>query len=189
MIRTAIITGAMLMTMSVPAQEAQGNIVTVNGMEMYYEVSGQGDPLIVLHGAYMNIPAMGTIVPRLAESHTVYALEFQGHGRTADIDRPITYPHLASDVAAFMDALSIEKADVFGYSMGAAAGLRLAIDYPEKVDQLIAASVAYDASGWQTAFTAFIPQMAPEMFVGTAMEDEWKSSHPTPKASGRWSRS
>jgi pimeloyl-ACP methyl ester carboxylesterase len=65
--------------------------VQVNGMQMYYEVSGQGDPLLVLHGAYMNIPTMGAIIPQLATTHTVYAVEFQGHGRTTDIDRPITY--------------------------------------------------------------------------------------------------
>ena len=181
MIRTAIIAGAMLMTTTAFAQsEPIGQTVEVNGMQMYYEVSGEGDPLIILHGAYMNIQTMGAIVPRLAETHKVYALEFQGHGRTTDIDRPITYPNLASDVAAFMDAVDLEKADVFGYSMGAAAALRLAIDYPEKVDQLVTASVAYDASGWQPAFTAFIPQMAPEMFVGTPMEDEWKKLAPNP---------
>lgn len=181
MIRTAIITAALLASHSAFAQnEPVGATVTVNGMEMYYEVSGDGDPLIVLHGAYMNIPTMGAIVPKLAETHKVYALEFQGHGRTTDIDRPITYPSLASDVAAFMDEVGLEKADVFGYSMGAAGGLRLAIDHPEKVDQLVAASVAYDASGWQPAFTAFIPQMAPEMFIGTPMEDEWKKLAPDP---------
>jgi pimeloyl-ACP methyl ester carboxylesterase len=65
-------------------------------MEMYYEVSGKGDPLIVLHGAYMNIPSMGEIIPMLARMHRIYALELQGHGRTTDIDRPITYPNLAA---------------------------------------------------------------------------------------------
>ena len=181
MIRTAILAAAMLMTTSAFAQsEPVGQTVEVNGMQMYYEVSGEGDPLVVLHGAYMNIPTMGEIVTRLAETHKVYAIEFQGHGRTEDIDRPITYPNLASDVAAFMDAVGLEKADVFGYSMGSAAGLRLAIDHPEKVDQLVAASVGYDTSGWQPAFTAFIPQMVPEMFVGTPMEDEWKKLAPNP---------
>ena len=182
MFRTAAIAaGVMLMTTAAFAQaEPVGDRVDVNGMQMYYEVSGEGDPLIVLHGAYMNIPTMGEIVSRLAETHKVYAIEFQGHGRTTDIDRPITYPNLADDVAAFMDAVGIEKADVFGYSMGAAAGLRLAIDHPGKVDQLVAASVAYDAEGWQPAFVEFIPQMAPEMFVGTPMEDEWKKLAPNP---------
>jgi pimeloyl-ACP methyl ester carboxylesterase len=142
---------------------------------MYYEVSGEGDPLIVLHGAYMNIPTMGDVIPRLAEMHTVYALEFQGHGRTTDIDRPITYENLANDVATFMDAVGIEKADVFGYSMGAGTGLRLAIDYPEKVDQLVAASVAYDLKGWQPAFTAAIPQITVEMMVQMPFAEEYKA--------------
>src|SRR5690554_3925839 len=170
MIRTAIIAAAMLMTTAALAQsEAEGATVEDNSMAMYYEVSGEGEPLIVLHGAYMNIPTMGEIIPRLAETHKVYAIEFQGHGRTGDIDRPITYPNLADDAAGFMDAVGIEKADIFGYSMGAAAGLRLAIDHPDKVDQLVAASVAYDSSGWQPAFVEFIPQMVPEFFVGTPM--------------------
>ena len=134
-------------------------------MQMYYEVSGEGDPLIVLHGSYMNIPTMGEIIPTLAETNKVYALELQGHGRTTDIDRPITYPNLADDVAAFMDAVGLEKANVFGYSMGAAAGLQLAIRHPEKVEKLVAASTAYDAEGWQPAFKDFIPQMTVEMFT------------------------
>ena len=181
MIRFAAIAAALLMSTAAFAQsEPVGQTVEVNGMQMYYEVSGEGDPLIVLHGAYMNIPTMGEIIPKLAETHKVYALEFQGHGRTTDIDRPITYPNLADDVATFMDAVGIEKADIFGYSMGSAAGLRLAIDHPEKVDQLVAASVAYDVSGWQPAFVEFIPQMAPEIFVGTPMEDEWKKLAPNP---------
>lgn len=151
-----------------------GNRVEVNGMQMYYEVSGAGDPLVVLHGAYMNIPSMGAIIPKLAETHTVYALEFQGHGRTTDIDRPITYPGLADDVAAFMGAVDLPKADVFGYSMGAAAGLQLAIRHPEKVDQLIAASVAFDAGGWQPAFRDFIPMMTVEMFTEMSFAEEYK---------------
>ena len=178
MIRTLATIGALLMTTSAFAQS--GQTVPVNGMEMYYEVYGEGEPLIVLHGAYMNIPTMGAIVPKLAETHKVYAIEFQGHGRTTDIDRPITYPNLADDVAAFMDAVGVEKADIFGYSMGAATGLQLAIRHPEKVDHLVAASAAYDSSGWQPAFTAFLPNMTPDMFVGTPMEDEWKKLAPNP---------
>lgn len=181
MIRIAIIAAATLLASAAFAQsEPVGQTVEVNGMQMYYEVSGEGEPLIVLHGAYMNIPTMGEIIPRLAETHKVYALELQGHGRTNDIDRPITYPNLASDVATFMDEVGIEKADVFGYSMGAATGLKLAIDHPDKVDQLVAASVAYDMSGSQPEFLAMIPTMAPEMFIGTPMEDAWKQYSPDP---------
>jgi pimeloyl-ACP methyl ester carboxylesterase len=150
-----------------------GARVAVNGMQMYYEVSGAGDPLIVLHGAYMNIPMMGAIIPKLAETHKVYALEFQGHGRTTDIDRPITYPNLADDVAAFMDAVGLQKADVFGYSMGAEAGLQLAIRHPAKVNKLVAASVAYDLKGWQPAFTEVIPQMTVEMILAMPFAKEY----------------
>lgn len=179
MLRLAPMAALMLMAAPTLAQETPaGDYAEVNGMKMYYEVSGEGDPLIVLHGAYMNIPAMGAIIPELAKTHKVFAIEFQGHGRTNDIDRPITYPNLSSDIAAFMDEVGIEKADVFGYSMGAAAGLRLAIDYPEKVDQLVAASVSYDMAGSQPEFLDMIPTMAPEMFVGTPMEDAWKTLAP-----------
>lgn len=174
--RNTFLAGALLMSTAAIAQsEPVGDRIEVNGMQMYYEVSGQGEPLVVLHGAYMNIPSMGGIIGRLAETHKVYAVEFQGHGRTTDIDRPITYPNLADDVAAFMDAVGVEKADVFGYSMGSAAGLQLAIRHPEKVQKLVAASVSYNIGGLQPAMAAFIPQMAPEMFIGTPMEDEWKT--------------
>ena len=134
-------------------------------MKMYYEVSGEGDPLIVLPGAHMDIMTMGKIIPMLAETHQVYALEFQGHGHTEDIDRPITYENLADDVSEFMDAVGLEKADVFGYSMGGQVGLKLAISHPQKLNRLITASVAYDLKGWQPAYSEFIPQMTPEMFL------------------------
>lgn len=181
MFRAMLFAGVLLTTGPAFAQsEPVGDYVDINGMKMYYEVTGSGDPLVVLHGAYMNIDTMGEIIPRLAETHTVYALEFQGHGRTNDIDRPITYPNLSDDVAAFMEAVDLEKADILGYSMGAAAGLKLAIDHPDKVDQLVAISVAYSMEGMQPEFLAMVPTMAPEMFVGTPMEDAWKQYAPDP---------
>src|ERR687895_1577149 len=131
MLRTAVIAASLLLASApLAAAQAVGARVKVNGMQMYYEVSGAGDPLLVLHGAYMNIPTMGAIIPKLAQTHKVYAVELQGHGRTTDIDRPITYPNMADDVAVFMDAVGLAKADVFGYSMGAAVGLQLAIRHP-----------------------------------------------------------
>jgi pimeloyl-ACP methyl ester carboxylesterase len=172
---------ALLFTFAAPslaekaqAQKVEAKRVAVNGMQTYYEVSGRGEPLVVLHGAYMNIPSMGAIIPALAKTHTVYALEFQGHGRTTDIDRPITYANLADDVAAFMDAVGLKKADVFGYSMGAGAALQLAIRHPAKVNKVVAASVSYDAKGWQPEFTEFIPKMNVEMFLGGPLEKEYR---------------
>ena len=179
--RTSLLVASLLLAAATVAEaQAVGKRVTVNGMQMYYEVSGAGDPLVVLHGAYMNIPSMGAIIPMLAKTHKVYALEFQGHGRTTDIDRPITYPNLADDVAAFMDAVGLPKADVFGYSMGSAAGLQLAIRHPEKVNKLVAASVAYDAKGWQPAFIAMIPSMTPEMLTNTPLPAEYRKLAPNP---------
>jgi pimeloyl-ACP methyl ester carboxylesterase len=172
---SAIVAAAVLAGCRPPTQApAEGHRVAVNGMQLYYEVSGSGEPLIVLHGAYMNIPSMGAIIPKLAVTHRVYALELQGHGRTTDIDRPITYPNLADDVAAFMDAVGLPKADVFGYSMGAVAGLQLAIRHPDKVNKLVMASGGYDARGWQPAFTAFIPHMTVEMFVAMPFAAEYR---------------
>ncbi len=156
----------LVVTSSMFSQPASnGKYADVNGMKMYYEVSGEGDPLIVLPGAYMDIITMGKIIPMLAKTHQVYAIEFQGHGHTEDIDRPITYDNLADDVSEFMDAVGIKKADVFGYSMGGQVGLKLAITHPQKMNKLITASVAYDLKGWQPAYSQFIPQMTPEMFL------------------------
>jgi pimeloyl-ACP methyl ester carboxylesterase len=180
MFRTLIAASMLLGNAIVTDAQATGHRVAVNGMQMYYEVSGAGEPIVVLHGAYMNIPTMGGIIPTLAKTHKVYAVELQGHGRTTDIARPVTYPNLADDVAAFMDAVGLAKADVFGYSMGAGTGLQLAIRHPARVNKLVAASVAYDAKGWQPAFTAMIPSMTPEMLAGTPLPAEYKKLAPNP---------
>ena len=175
MFRTIVFAGVLLASGPALAQtEPVGAHVDVNGMQMYYETSGEGDPLIVLHGAYMNIETMGEIIPILAQSRRVIAVEMQGHGRTNDIDRPITYPGLADDVAAFMDAIGVEKADVFGYSMGASVGLQMAIRHPEKVERAALVSIAYDFEGWHPDYKAFVPELVPELFVGTAMEDAYR---------------
>ena len=187
MSRTAVI-AALLLTGLACAEApenpppAVGARVQVNGMQMYYEVSGPaaGTPLVVLHGAYMNIPTMGAIIPNLAKTHRVYVPELQGHGRTTDIDRPITYPNLADDVAAFMDSVGLKQADVFGYSMGAVTGLLLAIRHPEKVNKLVFGSGAYDFEGWQPAFRAFIPQMTVEMMVNMPLAADYKKLAPNP---------
>ena len=181
MLRTLhVATSLLLCAVAVAESQPVGKRAAVNGMQMYYEVSGRGDPIVVLHGAYMDIPTMGAIVPMLAKTHRVYAVELQGHGRTTDIDRPITYPNLADDVAAFMDAVGLAKADVFGYSMGAVAGLQLAIRHPAKVNKLVFGSGAYDAEGWQPEFRAMIPTMTVDMFVGMPFAAEYRKLAPNP---------
>ncbi|MCT7374558.1 alpha/beta fold hydrolase [Chelativorans salis] len=181
MFRAIVMATALLIGTHAFAQsEPTGARVEVNGMQMYYEVSGKGDPLIVLHAAHTNILSMGEIIPKLAEMHKVYALEFQGHGRTTDINRPITYQNLADDVAAFMDAVGLEKADVFGYSMGGVAGLQLAIRHPEKVNKLAAASIAYDSEAWQPVFQDLKQQMTVEMFTAMPFADDYRKLAPNP---------
>ena len=181
MFRTVLVATSLLLgAVTVSPAQSPGKRVAVNGMQMYYEVSGAGDPIVVLHGAYMNIPTMGAIIPMLAKTHKVYAVELQGHGRTTDIARPITYQNLADDVAKFMDAVGLAKADVFGYSMGAVTGLQLAFRDPAKVNKLVLASGGYDVEGFQPEFKAMIPSMTPDMLTNTPLPAEYRKLAPNP---------
>src|SRR5690349_14208558 len=116
----------------------QTGYAPVNGLKMYYEIHGTGKPLILIHGAYMTIDAMGEIIPKLAESRQVIAVELQGHGRTGDIaDRPLRYETLADDIDTLMAHLNLETADIFGYSLGGGVALEVALRHPERVNKLI----------------------------------------------------
>lgn len=107
-------------------------------------------------------------------------LKLQGDSRTADIDHPITYPNLADNVAAFMDAAGLKKANIFGYSLGAQAGLELAIRHPQKVSKLIAAGVTYDLKGRQPEFKAAIPQITVDMFINMPFAEDYRKLAPNP---------
>src|SRR5262245_11823501 len=114
----------------------------VNGLKMYYEIHGAGQPLVLLHGAFSAIgTSLAALLPALAETRQVIAFELQGHGRTADIDRPLTLEQMADDTAAAIRQLGIGRADIFGYSMGAAVALHLAIRHPDVMHKLVLASV------------------------------------------------
>ncbi len=120
----------------------------VNGLQMYYEIHGSGGvPLVILHGAFGTVDMFGPLVPALAETRTVITVELQGHGRTADIDRPFTYPQFADDVAALLQYLGVEQADVFGYSMGGYTAQQVAIRHPELVRKLVIASASFNKEG------------------------------------------
>ena len=177
-----IVAAALVLIPVSKAHSDNSGYATVGNLKMYYEIHGEGnpEPVIVLHGAYMDIPSMGEIIPQLAKERMVYAVELQGHGRTNDINRPIRYQDLANDVSTFMDQMGLRKADVVGYSMGAAVGFFLATDHPDKVDQLVALSMAYDLLGMQPDYLKMIPQMRPEMFVGSPIETQWKTLSPHP---------
>ena len=117
-----------------------GEYAEVNGINLYYETHGAGRPMILLHGGLGSGEMFGPILPALAERHQVIAVDLQGHGRTADIDRPIDIRLMADDIAALIDHLGLEKPDVVGYSLGGGVALFTAIKYPEKVGRLVAAS-------------------------------------------------
>jgi pimeloyl-ACP methyl ester carboxylesterase len=152
----------------------------VNDLQMYYEIYGEGEPLVVLHGAYMSIRTMGELIPRLAETRQVIAVEMQGHGRTADVDRPFSYEQLADDVAALMGEIGIEQADVFGFSLGGGAALQLAIRYPEVVDRLVLASTAYNSNAYYPGFFEMVETITPDIFAGTPVIDDYVSLAPNP---------
>ena len=162
---------------------AQTGYADVNGLHMYYEIHGAdtGTPLVVLHGAYMSIVTMGEFVPRLAETRQVIAVELQGHGRTADIpERPFSYEQLADDVAALMEEIGVERADIFGYSLGGNTALQLAIRHPERVRKLVVASAAYNTGAYHPGFFEMVETITPELFAGTPIEAEYRQLAPNP---------
>jgi pimeloyl-ACP methyl ester carboxylesterase len=162
-------------------EASKGNYAEVNGLRMYYEIHGTGEPLVVLHGAYMTIDAMGEIVPALAETRQVIAVELQGHGRTADIDRPLSYEQMADDVAALLRHLEIEEADVFGYSMGGGVALQVAIRHPEVVRKLVVASASHASDHMHTELLEMIPTITPEAFAGSPIEEDYLRTAPNPE--------
>jgi pimeloyl-ACP methyl ester carboxylesterase len=117
-----------------------GEYADVNGINLYYETRGDGRPVILLHGGLMSGEMFGPILPALTERHQVVAVDLQGHGRTADTDRPIDIRLMADDIAALIDNLGLEKPDVVGYSLGGGVALFTAVKYPEKVGKLVSAS-------------------------------------------------
>jgi pimeloyl-ACP methyl ester carboxylesterase len=154
----------------------------VNGLNMYYEIHGTGRPLVLLHGAFSAIgTSFGQVLPELAKTRQVVAFELQGHGRTADIDRPLSLEGMAEDVAAALKQLGIESADFFGYSTGAAVALRLAISHPDVVRKLVIASVTYTLDGVHPGLMDGLAEMKPEMMFGSPWHEEYMRIAPNPE--------
>ena len=158
MLRSVLVAAALAALMCAPAN-AQENMMQmptpkqsghapVNGIELYYAVYGEGEPLVLLHGGFMQNEAFGPNIPAFAEGRQVIGVDLQGHGRTAAFDRPMTFENMATDVAELIKWLGHKKADVLGYSLGGLTALRLAIDHPDVVDRLVLVAMPYAFSGW-----------------------------------------
>ena len=151
----------------------------VNGLKMYYEIYGEGKPLVLIHGSYMSIDLnYGQLIPELSKNHKVIALELQGHARTADIDRDYSFDALAEDVAALLKYLNITSTDVLGYSLGATVALNLTIKHPELVNKLVFISSVYKSDGWISAVRNLFPMIRPEFFEHTPLKTEYNRLAP-----------
>jgi pimeloyl-ACP methyl ester carboxylesterase len=152
----------------------------VGDLSIYYEIHGQGKPTVLLHGAYMTIGMFGPLLSGLAETRQVIAPELQGHGRTADVDRPITYEQMADDTAGLIRHLELENADVVGYSMGGGVALQLAIRHPALVRRLVVASTGYRYDAMPGEAIEMFPSITPEMFAGSPFEQAYLELAPNP---------
>jgi pimeloyl-ACP methyl ester carboxylesterase len=177
---------AFLLTMLVPSVAAAQQTPTtgyapVNGLEMYYEVHGSGEPVVLLHGAFMTItnnwPGW---IGELSKTRKVIAVEMQGHGRTADIKREFSHENLADDVAALLDHLKIPSADLIGYSMGGGVAMQCSIRHPEKVRKVVSISAVFRQDGWVKDALDSFPKLTAEAFKGSPIEAEYKKLSPTP---------
>lgn len=165
----------------VAAESAKGNYASVNGLRMYYEIHGTGAPLVLLYGGLCTIDAcFEKILPSLAKSRRVIAVEQQAHGRTADIDRPLSYEQMAEDTVALLRQLGIGKADFFGYSMGGATALRIAMRHPSQVRRLVFLASAHDNHGVDPAVLKGIEQLAPES-IPPQFREAYAKVAPDPK--------
>ena len=163
------------------AQKPTTGYAPVNGLKMYYEIRGSGDPVVLLHGSFMTISNnWAHWIGELSKTRKVIAVEMQGHGRTADINRDFSYEYLADDIAALLDHLKIKQSDLIGYSMGGGVAMQVAIRHPEKVRNVVSISAVFRHDGWVKEAVDMFPQMTADIFKGSPIETEYKKLSPTP---------
>jgi pimeloyl-ACP methyl ester carboxylesterase len=154
---------------------------SVNGLKMYYEIHGSGRPLVLLHGGGSTIVSTyGRILPELAKTHQVIAVELQAHGHTLDIDRPLSFEQDADDVAALLRQLHIEKADFMGFSNGGTTCLQIAIRHPELVNKLVLAAATYKRNGMMPGFFDGFKQVTLES-MPKPLQEAYLKANPDPK--------
>jgi len=158
---------------------AETGYAAVNGIKVYYEVYGQGKPIVLLHGAFMTIDLnWGQLIPELSKTRKVIAIELQGHGHTQFSDRKLAHATLASDVEGVMDHLKIDSADVVGYSFGGAVAYQFAIQSPKRLGNLVIISAAHKSTDWLPEINAAFKQMKPELFANSPMKTAYDAVAP-----------
>ena len=178
---TALILMMLLSSVVSAQRKPTTGYAPVNGLKMYYEIHGSGEPVVLLHGAFMAITDDWLVwINELAKTRKVIAVDMQGHGRTADIDRDITYENLSDDVAALLDYLKIPTADIVGYSLGGGTALEFAIRHPEKVRKVVSISAVIRNDGWVKEGNDAFPKLTAEAFKDSPIETEYKKLSPTP---------
>jgi pimeloyl-ACP methyl ester carboxylesterase len=179
----AAIVSTALVSLAIPAQAQKPatGYAPVNGLKMYYEIHGNGESLVLLHGSYMTITNNWTgWIGELSKTRKVIAVEMQGHGRTADINRDFSYENLADDIADLLEHLKIRQADLLGYSMGGGVAMQTAIRHPDKVRKVVSVSAVFRHDGWVKEALDMFPQLDAGMFKGSPIEAEYKRLSPTP---------
>ena len=161
------------------SKPADSGYVPVNGIKVYYEVYGQGKPIVLLHGAFYTIEMnWGQLIPELSKTRKVIAIELQGHGHTPFSDRKLDFATLASDVEGVMNYLKVDSADVAGYSMGGSVAYQLTIQSPKRVKKLVIISSTYKSSGWMPQVTTAFKNMKPEYFTNSPMQAAYDTVAP-----------
>lgn len=161
-----------------------GQYAEVNGIKLYYEIHGSGRPLILLHGGLGALEMFGPNLTALAQNHQVIAVDLQGHGRTADIDRPLSVLFMADDIAALINHLKLQRPDVMGYSLGGGVALLTAIRHPEVVGKLVVVSTPFRRNGFYPDILAQQGQVTPaaaEAMKQTPMYQMYASLAPRPQ--------
>ncbi len=179
--KSALVLAALAATALSAQQAPTTGYAPVNGVNMYYEVHGSGEPVVLLHGAFMTITNnWDGWISELSKTRKVIAVEMQGHGRTADVPREITYENLADDVAALLNQLKIPRADLIGYSMGGSVAMQCAIRHPNKVRRAVIISSTFRSEGMIPEALESIPKLTADDFKGSPIEVEYKKLSPTP---------
>jgi pimeloyl-ACP methyl ester carboxylesterase len=142
-----------------PTSSVKTGYAPVNGLKMYYEIHGNEEPLVLIHGGVVGITVFGANIDALAKERQVIAVELQGHGHTVDVERPLSFEAMADDVAALLQYLNVQKADVMGYSLGAGVALQLVFRHPELVRKLVVVSEPFKHDGWYPEVLAAFEHM------------------------------